>query len=76
LQIMPPGASHHEAGGLRMGTDPKSSVTDSYGRFHSVHNAVVVDSATWPDVVPANPHLTIAAISRRQAKQLTSDLAQ
>jgi choline dehydrogenase-like flavoprotein len=75
LQIMPPGASHHEAGGLAMGTDPKSSVTDAYGRFHTVQNVVVADAAAWPDVVAANPHLTIAAIARRQARQLSKDLA-
>lgn len=75
VQVMPPGASHHEAGGLAMGTDPKLSVTDSYGRFHNVRNVVVSDSASWPDIVAANPHLTIAAIARRQASQLSKDLA-
>jgi choline dehydrogenase-like flavoprotein len=75
VQVMPPGASHHEAGGLAMGTDPNLSVTDPYGRFHSTVNVVVADAAAWPDVVAANPHLTIAAIARRQATQLSKDLA-
>jgi|SRR5579863_4434687 len=74
-QIMPPGASHHEAGGLCMGTDRDVSVTDPYGRFHLTSNIVVADAAAWPDVAPANPHLTIAAIARRQATQLSKDLA-
>jgi choline dehydrogenase-like flavoprotein len=74
LQIMPPGASHHEAGGLVMGTDSDLSVTDSFGRCHSVSNVVVVDASTWPDVVPANPHLTISALARRQSLQLGKDL--
>ena len=74
-QIMPPGASHHEAGGLCMGTDAEVSVTDPYGRFHFTPNIVVADAAAWPDVAPANPHLTIAATARRQATQLTKDLA-
>ena len=43
FQIMPPGASHHEAGGLAMGTDSELSVTDSFGRFHSVPNLVAAD---------------------------------
>ncbi|MGB0063717.1 MAG: GMC oxidoreductase, partial [Terracidiphilus sp.] len=73
-QIMPPGASHHEAGGLAMGSDPNISVTDQYGRFHLTPNVVVADAAAWPDVAPANPHLTIAAIARRQAIQLSKDL--
>jgi len=50
-------------------------VTDAYGRFHTVQNVVVADAAAWPDVVAANPHLTIAAIARRQARQLSKDLA-
>jgi choline dehydrogenase-like flavoprotein len=74
LQIMPPGASHHEAGGLIMGTDSDLSVTDPYGRCHSARNVVVVDASTWPDVVPANPHLTISALARRQSLQLSKDL--
>jgi choline dehydrogenase-like flavoprotein len=75
VQVMPPGASHHEAGGLAMGTDPNLSVTDAYGRFHAVPNVVVADAAAWPDVVAANPHITIAAIARRQAAQLSKVLA-
>lgn len=74
IQIMPPGASHHEAGGLCMGTDKASSVVDEFGRFWSVGGLVVVDAALWPDVSPANPHLTIVAIARRNALQLDSDL--
>ena len=74
LQVMPPGASHHEAGGLAMGVDPKLSITDPYGRFHSIYNVMVADASTWPDVAAANPHLTIAAIARRQAIQLSKDL--
>jgi choline dehydrogenase-like flavoprotein len=71
---LPPGASHHEAGGLIMGPAPRDSVTDRFGRFWSVKCLVVCDSATWPDVSAANPHLTIVALSRRQAIQLASEL--
>jgi hypothetical protein len=74
VQVLPAGASHHEAGGLIMGRDAYASVTDAFGRFHSVDNVVAVDSSTWPDVAPANPHLTIAAISRRQSVQLCKDI--
>jgi choline dehydrogenase-like flavoprotein len=73
-QVMPPGASHHEAGGLAMGTDSNVSVTDPFGRFHEIPNIVAADAAAWPDVVAANPHLTISAIARRQATQLSKDL--
>ena len=60
IQQFAPGDSHHEAGGLIMGTDPTSSVTDAFGRFHSVPNVIVADAATWPITSAANPCLTMA----------------
>jgi choline dehydrogenase-like flavoprotein len=74
IQQFAPGDSHHEAGGLIMGTDPTSSVTDAFGRFHSVPNVIVADAATWPITSAANPCLTISALARRQAQQLHDDL--
>jgi choline dehydrogenase-like flavoprotein len=71
---LPLGASHHESGGLIMGSSPRGSVTDEFGQFWSVKRLVVCDSATWPDVSAANPHLTIVALSRRQASQLALEL--
>lgn len=62
-----PGNSFHEAGGLIMGTDPTKSVTNPFGRFHKVPNLAAVDASIWPSISAANPHLTIAAMSRRQA---------
>ncbi|MGB3549610.1 MAG: GMC oxidoreductase [Candidatus Binatus sp.] len=74
VQTMPMGASHHEAGGLMIGSNPAASVADPYGRIRSVERLVVCDSAAWPGVSPANPHLTIVALARRQASQLAADL--
>ena len=69
-----PGDSHHEGGGMMMGTDPADSVTDPFGRVHAVPNVVVADAAAWPTVSPANPCLTITSLARRQAEQLDRDL--
>jgi choline dehydrogenase-like flavoprotein len=71
---LPLGASHHEAGGLIMGREPGSSVTDPFGRFWSTTRLVACDSASWPNVSAANPHLTIVAMARRQAAQLAAEL--
>jgi quinoprotein glucose dehydrogenase len=38
----------HPAGGCRMGTDPATSVCDSYGRTHDHENLFVVGSPTLP----------------------------
>jgi len=71
-----PGDSHHEAGGMQMGNDPSNSVTDAYGRLWSVPNVVVADAASWPSTSAANPCLSITALSRRQALQLSGELGQ
>jgi choline dehydrogenase-like flavoprotein len=69
-----PGDSHHEGGGMAMGTDPSTAVTDPFGRSHAVPNVVVADASAWPTVSAANPCLTITALARRQAEQLDRDL--
>jgi choline dehydrogenase-like flavoprotein len=70
MQVNSPGSALHEIGGLRMGTDPATSVTDTWGRFHHIENLSVADSATWPYQGPANSYLTITAWSLRHAEGL------
>lgn len=63
IQKMNVGRSYHEAGTLRMGTDPAKSVTDSSGRVHGTANLWVADAALFPCVGIANPMLTIGALA-------------
>jgi choline dehydrogenase-like flavoprotein len=37
----------HEAGGCRMGDDPKTSALDSWNRCHDVKNLFVVDASCF-----------------------------
>ena len=74
VQVMPTGASHHEAGGLIMGDVPETSVLDPYGRFRAVARLACADAAAWPNVSPANPHLTIIAWARRVGAAMAEDL--
>ncbi|QHT65341.1 GMC family oxidoreductase [Rhodocytophaga rosea] len=60
------GGSYHEAGGLDMGNDPKTSVTDKAGRVHTCENIYVLDASVFPIIGATNPHLTLAALSRKQ----------
>jgi choline dehydrogenase-like flavoprotein len=69
-----PGNSYHEAGGLDMGRDPKSSVTYPDGRFHTVPDLIAADAAAFPRIGAANPHLTIVAVARRKALALAERL--
>jgi choline dehydrogenase-like flavoprotein len=66
----PPGSALHEIGGLRMGTDPDTSITDPDGRFWRYKNLYCHDSSTWRSQGAANPYLTITACSLRLARKL------
>jgi hypothetical protein len=59
------GTTHHEAGTLRMGTDPNDSVTNEDSRFHHVVNTYVAGPAVFPTQGSPNPMLTGTALSRR-----------
>jgi quinoprotein glucose dehydrogenase len=57
----------HPAGGCRMGSDPASSVCDSFGRTHDHENLFVVGSPTLPNAGCTNGTLTFAALTLRSA---------
>jgi len=64
------GTTHHEAGGLWMGVDPNTSVTNTDGRLHFADNAYVAGPALFPTVGSPNPMLTGTALARRTADKL------
>ena len=74
-QINPPGAALHEIGGLRMSEEPGVGVTDTFGRFWTLPNLSVADSAVWPSQGSANSYLTITAWSLRHAEGVLARLA-
>jgi choline dehydrogenase-like flavoprotein len=76
LEPLPPGRSHHEAGTLRMGTDPEQSVVDPNGRFHGVDNLFAADASIFPSVGVANPMLTITAVAYHVANGVVDTLAR
>ncbi|MBA3653924.1 MAG: GMC family oxidoreductase [Actinobacteria bacterium] len=63
-----PGGAHL-MGGMRMGNDPKTSVTDGIGRVHGLDNVVVADGSVFPTSGAHNPTLTIMATALRNARQ-------
>lgn len=64
------GTTHHEAGTLRMGIDPATSVTNTDCRFHNVSNAYVAGPALFPTTGSPNPMLTGIALARRLGDHL------
>lgn len=66
----PLGSTHHEAGTLRMGDDPNTSVTDANCRFHGIGNVYVASPALFPTIGSPNPMLTGIALARRLGDHL------
>jgi glucose dehydrogenase len=60
----------HPAGGCRMGTNPGTSVVDSWGRTHDHENLFVVGAPTMPTASCANGTLTFCALSLRSAAKI------
>ena len=60
----------HPAGGCRMGTDPATSVCDSFGQTHDHENLFVVGSPTLPNAGCTNGTLTFVALTLRSAEQI------
>lgn len=60
----------HSYGGTRMGTDPATSVVDSFGFAHEVPNLGVLGASTFPSGGGWNPTLTVQALAWRTAEHL------
>jgi choline dehydrogenase-like flavoprotein len=60
----------HQCGTLVFGTDPATSVLDTYCRTHDIANLYVVDASFFPSSAAVNPGLTIVAQALRVADHL------
>lgn len=67
------GALQHQAGTCRMGNDPKTSVTDKFGRIHSVPNVFVADASLHVTNGGFNPVLTILALGYWVSKYIVNE---
>ncbi len=61
----------HIQGTHRMGDDPATSVVDDRLRVHGVSNLFALGAGAFPSCSPANPTLTLSALSLRAAEALT-----
>jgi choline dehydrogenase-like flavoprotein len=60
----------HMMGTARMGSDPATSVADSFGRAHDVPNLYLAGGALFPTGSALNPTLTILALAWRTAEAI------
>jgi len=68
-------ATAHQAGTVRFGTDPSTSVLDIDCKAHELDNLYVVDSSFFPSIGAVNPTLTIIANALRVGQHLTERMA-
>jgi choline dehydrogenase-like flavoprotein len=66
----------HPAGGCRAGTDPATSVCDSFGRTHDHENLYVVGAPTLPTAGCTNGTLTFVALTLRSGQRIAATLPQ
>jgi choline dehydrogenase-like flavoprotein len=60
----------HQAGTCRMGRDPRTSVTDEWGRVHGHDGLFVIDGSLHVTNGGFNPVLTIMALAYRSAEHV------
>jgi choline dehydrogenase-like flavoprotein len=60
----------HVMGGMMMGADPGSSVTDGYGRVHGLDNVYVADGSVFVSSGAHNPTNTLMAVALRNMRKL------
>ena len=72
--ILSEGWSIHEMGTARMGADPKTSATNSFGQAHDVRNLFVVDGSIFVSASCQNPTWMILALCWRAMDYLKDEL--
>ena len=63
----------HFMGTARMGSSPRDSVVDEWGRCHDVPNLYVIDSSVFVTGGGVNPSSTIAALAKRSVSHLVAE---
>ncbi len=69
------GGVAHQAGTVRFGSDPQSSVLDTNCKAHELDNLYVVDTSFYPSIGAVNPALTAMANALRVGDHLLERLS-
>lgn len=65
----------HAMGTARMGTDPATSATDSWGKVHGMENLYVADASLFPGPIGVNPQITVMMLGTRNAQHLLREMS-
>jgi choline dehydrogenase-like flavoprotein len=68
-------AGWHLMGTARMGTDPRTSVVNDWGRCHDVRNLFIIDGSIFVTAAAVNPTNTIQALALYIADTMKKNLA-
>lgn len=72
--LLPLYGTAHQAGTIRFGDDPTSSVLDPWCKAHELDNLYVVDTSFFPSIAAVNPTLTTVANAMRVGDHLIERL--
>jgi choline dehydrogenase-like flavoprotein len=74
VHLTKPAFEAHPMGTMRMGRDPRTSVTDRWGEVHGVRNLFVGGAALFVTGSSVNPTLTLHALALRTADRIVRRL--
>lgn len=72
--LNPPGNIIHEAGTVRMGSDPKKSALNAFSQAHDCKNLFCVDGSVFVSQADKNITWTILALAMRTSENLVDQL--
>lgn len=67
-------SAYHPQGTCRMGKNPQTSVTDSFGAVHGVKGLWIADASLIPSPPHVNPQMTIMMLSNNVAQNIKENL--
>jgi len=72
--LLPLYGTAHQAGTVRFGSEPASSVLDPWCKAHELDNLYVTDTSFFPSIGAVNPTLTVVANAMRVGDHLVERL--
>ena len=73
-RLDPPLAAVHPMGGLRLGSDPRTSAVDGQGRLHGASGVWVADGSLMPSSTGVPPQITVYALGLHVGRRCAASL--